>query len=340
MFSLLGVVIALVLGVLYLVYRSRDRRLLRNGLFLVGAAWFGLTGLLGLLTAAFPPVGWVTVVLVALLPLAVLVLAGFLLANAVTMITAEGRNLANLLSLVAGLGLLVLPGLAILLFSAGSALGAGAAILLVVLCSYFGVVFVVFLCYSLVYARASQNTQPTALVVLGSRIIDGQVPPLLRSRLDKALDMYQTARASGADPLLIPTGGKGSDESRSEGAAMAEYLLAHGADPADVWPETEARNTRENLVYARTVQQSAGRPGSMVAVTNNYHVLRAAVLARQIGDAQVVGSPTARYYIPSAFLREYAAIVMEHKKLHLAMVLTLLLLTTMVLVAFNQEWIS
>ena len=53
-------------------------------------------------------------------------------------------------------------------------------------------------------------------------------------------------------------------------------------------------------------------------MTNNYHVLRTAVLARQTGtDTQVVGSPTARYYVPSAFLREFVAVVVEHRRLHL-----------------------
>ena len=35
-------------------------------------------------------------------------------------------------------------------------------------------------------------------------------------------------------------------------------------------------------------------------------VLRAALLSRKLGiNAEVVGSPTARYFLPSAFLREF-----------------------------------
>ena len=340
MVSLLSLGAALVLAVLYVVYRRKDQRLLRNGLFLVGAAWFGVTGGFGLLTRIFPPLQWVAIALFALLPLAVLVLAVFLVVNGLRTVTAEGRSLATLLSLLAGLALVVLPVLALLLLLSGTALGAIVALLLALVASYLGVVFVAFLCYSLVYARSPLVAQPAALVVLGSRIIDGQVPPLLRSRLDRAMQLYRAARASGPAPLLIPTGGKGDDETRSEGAAMAEYLLAQGADPADVAPETEARNTRENLLYSSVVQQEAGRPGPVVAVTNNYHVLRAAVLARQIGDAQVVGAPTARYYVPSAFLREYVAIVVEHLRLHVAIVLPLLLLVAFLLLAANLEWIN
>ena len=112
---------------------------------------------------------------------------------------------------------------------------------------------------------------------------------------------------------------------------MARYLIEHGADPEDVHPETEATSTRENLVYSREVQRSAGREGGTLVVTSNYHVLRAALLARSIdSDAQVIGAPTAAYFIPSAFLREYIAIMVEHKRLNMAAVLTVVAVVALV----------
>lgn len=71
---------------------------------------------------------------------------------------------------------------------------------------------------------------------------------------------------------------------------MAEYLLGQGVDAADVRPETASTSTRENLLFSREVQRAADRDGATLVVTNDYHVLRAALLARSIGsDAQVVG---------------------------------------------------
>ena len=313
--------IGAVFVVLYLVYRRKDRRLLRNGVFLVGAAWFLLSGAATLLATVSPGFGLLVVLLVGLAPLAVVVLAVFAVLNGVTVVRAEGLSLATSLSLLAGLALLVLPVVGVLLFLTQNPVAIGVAALLLLLSAYAGVVFVVFLVYSVVYGRTAERTVPAALVVLGSRIIDGRVPPLLRSRLDRALGLYRRGAAEGRPPLLIPTGGRGDDESRSEGAAMAEYLLAQGADPADVRPEVQARNTRENLLLSATVQAEAGRPGPALAVTNNYHVLRTAILARELGsDTQVVGSPTARYYVPSAFLREFVAVVVEHRRLHLLLV--------------------
>ena len=310
--------VAAVFAVLYVVYRRKDRRLLRNGVFLVIAAFYAVVGVVNLLLAAVPGFDVVVVVLLVVAPLAVVVLAGFAIANGVTVIRREGLSAGTSLSLLAGIALLVLPATGLLLFRSGGPNAIRAGALLVLVCGYAGVVFVAFLLYSVVYGRMQHRVRPAALVVLGSRIIDGRVPPLLASRLDKALQLYRRQAATGAAPLLIPTGGQGDDETRAEGAAMAEYLIEHGADPADVRPEVQARNTRENLLLSAAVQSEAGRPGPALAVTNDYHVLRTAVLARQTGsDTQVVGSPTARYYVPSAFLREFVAVVVEHKRLHL-----------------------
>ena len=135
----------------------------------------------------------------------------------------------------------------------------------------------------------------------------------LRQLLPPAGDPKAIVGPDGITPLMAAAAG-GHE-------AAVEFLLEHGADPDDVRPEVQARNTHQNLVLSAAVQQQAGRPGPVVAVTNNYHVLRTAVLARRIGsDTQVVGSPTARYYVPSAFLREFVAVVVEHRRLHLLLV--------------------
>jgi len=52
-------------------------------------------------------------------------------------------------------------------------------------------------------------------------------------------------------------------------------------------------------------------------VTNDFHVLRTAMLAHDLGvPATAVGAPTAHYYLPSAFLREFVAILARHPVLN------------------------
>lgn len=324
---MISLALAAVLAVIYLRLRRKDPRMLRNGIVLVAACWFALTGAAQTLSQWFPWTQWITLIIVALTPFAIMVLAGFLIANGVTMMRREGRSLGNLLSLAAGLALILLPVLALVLVFTLHPVAIGVAALLFLLCSYFGVVFVIILSYAAVYGKMEHSIAPESVVILGSQIINGKVPPLLRSRLDKGLEIY---RGAPVKPLLIPSGGQGADESRSEGAAMAEYLIAQGAPAQDVVPEEKAVNTAQNLQFSHALARENGRGGQFLIVTNNYHVLRAAMLSRKVGmDAQVVGAPTAKYFLPSAFLREFVAILTEHKRLHAFMCLPFVALTAL-----------
>lgn len=321
---------AVILFVLYFYLRRKDRRMLRNGVVLVAAGYFAGLALSEFLTRWIPGFSLLVVLIMALVPLAILVLAAALIHNGVVMMRFEGRSLGNLLSLVLGLLLIGLPVLAVILVLSLNAWAIGLAALLFFLCSYFGVVFVVFLSYAIAYGRMSSRFKPAGIVVLGSRLIHGQVPPLLRSRLDKALNIYKQTTPK---PILIPTGGQGLDESRAEAIAMAEYLLTSGVPASDVLIEDKAVNTEENLRLASAMFSASGHSGPLVAVTNNYHVLRAALLARRLKlDAEVIGSPTAKYYLPSAFLREFAAILVEHKWLHLILCLPFIAFTALLIV--------
>ncbi|MDR2254765.1 MAG: YdcF family protein [Arthrobacter sp.] len=325
---LLGVGV-LSLALFVFMYR-RDRRRLRNGFVMVFAALCLVLGAADLLSTWFPWTAYVWLVLILLTPLAVVVLGGYLVANGVTMWRLEGRSLGNLLSLAAGVLVFVLPVLAVFLVATAEPTATGLALLLFFLSSYVGGVFVVFLAYALAYARMKPAFAPDAIVVLGSRIINGKVPPLLRARLDRALELY---RATEPRPLVIPSGGQGPDESEPEGEAMGAYLLGQGLPAEDLVVEDRAVNTEQNLRFGRALQLEAGRTGPLIAVTNDYHVLRSAMLTRKLGfPADVVGAKTARYYRPSAFLREFVAVLSEHKWLNALACLPFLALSVLLVI--------
>lgn len=322
----MGSLILAVIAVL-LFRRSfrRDRRQLRNGFFLAFAGWCLLSAVGEFQAYLGPGAGIVWLLIVALLPLSIVVLAFFLIANGVTMMRKEGRSLGNLLSLLAGLAILVLPVAMVVLALTLEPIGLGAAGLLFVVTAYLGVFFVIFLGYAAFYARHPKFVAPDAIVILGSGLIRGEVPPLLQRRIDRAIGIWRATPGA----ILIPSGGQGEDEPRSESEAMAEYIVAQGVPEEAIALEDRSRNTRENLEFSREVlQQRAGhRGGDMLAVTSNYHVLRAALLARDIGSTvEVVGAPTAAYYVPSAFLREFAAVLMRHKRLHVVVLLPFVVL--------------
>lgn len=238
----------------------------------------------------------------------------FLLYSGATVLRKESRSLGNALALLAGLALLFLPTtLGILappetprtdpayMFRYATHL----SVVLVVF--YFGFVFAAFFAASLLYRWRRIRTAPEAVIVLGSGLIDGNVPPLLAARLDRGLSVQQQFHG---EPLLIPSGGQGPDEPRPEGEAMRDYLVAQGADPATVTAETESRTTEENLRYSRKLLSDPSSP--VVVATSSYHVFRAALLTRTLGmRAHVVGAPTAWYYFPSAVLREFVGVIRD-----------------------------
>jgi uncharacterized SAM-binding protein YcdF (DUF218 family) len=308
---------------LYAWGRRRDPRMVRNGVFLTMA--LGTCVLLGLtLLASTGPAGETLVAFILLLiPLTVVALSIALIANGLVMLRREGRSLGNLLSLMMGV---LVPGLPLGLLRIAeyhnipypwNVCIRALSLLVVLVVVYLSVAFVSFAVYSVVYGRTPRVQCPSAIVILGSGLINGKVPPLLRSRLDRALDIYRNSDCADDRPLLVPSGGQGADEDRAEGQAMAEYLIEHDADPRDVQPETKSSNTWENINFSAEIISQHNRSDQCFVVTNNYHVLRAASLTRKAGvKAIVVGSATAKYFVPSAFIREFVAIISQHRWLN------------------------
>ena len=119
--------------------------------------------------------------------------------------------------------------------------------------------------------------------------------------------------ADGAPMLILTSGGRGADEPVAEGEAMADYLLAQGIPADRVMIENRSRNTEQNLRYSAALLAERGVKGPIAAVTNNFHAFRAAMLMRRLGIAGYsIGAPTARYYWPTAVIREFVAVLRDH----------------------------
>ncbi|MET9695954.1 YdcF family protein [Streptomyces sp. NPDC006529] len=314
---------AVLLFALFWISVREDRRRFRNAVYL-GLTCISVSVAL-LAQIRHLPAGTAEVVAVAVLALpalGVVALAFFLIANGVTMARKEGRALGNLLSLLAGLAivaLLVLTGLAL---SVGSTGFTGPVVTVVLVALYVSFLFLCFLGYAFLYGRIRVRGDVDFVVMLGSGLVGGdQVPPLLASRLRKGLRIYEAQRArGGAAPVLLTSGGKGSDEQVAEARAMADWLIARGAVAEHVRLEDRSRTTEENLRFSERIMAEAVPGYRCVVVTNNFHAFRAAMMARKARvNGQVLGSPTAAYFWPSATIREFAAVFMEHKVVNLAL---------------------
>ncbi|MFI8963503.1 YdcF family protein [Streptomyces sp. NPDC053493] len=301
----------------------RDRRRFGNAVYLgLAVTFFGL-GLLARLDDAPRGIAvTVTVVLLLALALGPVALAALLCANGVKMVRKEGRRPANLLSLLAGLGIFGVIGLmAAAVVTHSTVLGIVVGTLVMVL-AYVSFLFLCFVGYAFLYGRMRIRRDADYVVVLGSGLIGGRrVPPLLASRLDRGREVYGTLaerREVDRTPLLITSGGQGPDEELPESHAMADYLVERGFPADRIVREDRSRTTEENMLFSKALME-AERPGSeCVIVTNNFHAFRAALLARKAGvNGQVVGSPTAAYFWPSATIREFVAVFLEYKAVNL-----------------------
>ncbi|MFF8380957.1 YdcF family protein [Streptomyces sp. NPDC015661] len=323
-------VVAAVFLLLFGVGVLRDRRRFGNAVYLGLAVTFLGIGLLFGIDETRPGLAETLMVLVLLaLGLGPVVLAGLLCANGVKMVRKEGRRPANLLALLAGLGMFGVMALAVVTAATGSRiLGLLTGTTLLVL-GYVSFLFLCFVGYAFLYGRMRLRRDADYVVVLGSGLIGGRrVPPLLASRLDRGRQVYETLAARGGDaPLLITSGGQGPDEELPESHAMADYLTDGGFPAGAVVREDRSRTTEENMLFSKELME-ADRPGSScVIVTNNFHAFRAALMARKAGiDGQVVGSPTAAYFWPSATIREFAAVFLQYKVVNLGICLMLILL--------------
>lgn len=250
----------------------------------------------------------------------VIALGVFLIVTGLTLLRREGAGLSRLLGLGLGVGMLGYVALWVLVVATGSSQWALALLLLGLPLGYLGFGFVAFLLYGALYPSimARRGGPVAAVVVLGSGLIRGRVPPLLASRIRRGRALYE--RYADRRPLLVTSGGQGPDEPVAEAKAMADYLTDEGFPADRIVLEDRSRNTEQNLTYSAELLARQGVRGPIAAVTNNFHAFRAALLMRRLGIAGYsVGSPTARHYWPSAVIREFIAVLRDHLVLNVVL---------------------
>ncbi|BDD38670.1 YdcF family protein [Streptococcus ruminantium] len=149
------------------------------------------------------------------------------------------------------------------------------------------------------------------VVVLGAGLIGDKVTPLLASRIDKGIAIYQ--KHSGSK--LIMSGGQGADELIPEGQAMANYAMEQGVAAEDIIIESQSINTEENLKFSQTLMKKDSR---FALVTNYYHVFRALLLARKLKMKCIgYGAKTKFYFSLNAFIREFVGYLVMSRNVHI-----------------------
>lgn len=319
----LGIVLVILL-LIYLHYRWNKTALI-NGLFF--NLWFISFGIY--LTFHFYQtrdaivLGILVIVLILFIALAIFGLISLIILlywNGLIVLKREGRSLGNLLTLLLAIFLTVLlllntffinklPEFLVFLLS-----------ILPFALFYFAIAFLNFLTISLIYQLNRPKPKQDFIIVLGAGLINGEtVTPLLAKRIDRAIDFYHRQLKQTGHPIkIILSGGQGADEKVSEAFAMKQYALSQGIPDEDLLLEDQSTTTQTNMSLSKKIIESYGLDKPRVIFSsNNYHIFRAAIFARQSGlFADGIGAKTALYYLPNAFLREFIAIIAMNRKKH------------------------
>ncbi|WP_205668781.1 YdcF family protein [Alloscardovia theropitheci] len=260
----------------------------------------------------------------------------FLVYNGIILLRREGFSLTNLLSLCVGIFLFIFFSFTYIRISVQSNLFFDYPVIniafLYIFSTFFifGTVFVAFLLYSMLYAFIPKRKKYDFIIIHGAGLIDGErVTPLLKKRIDKAVEAFH--KSKNPEVMLIASGGRGSDEKISEAQAIVNYVIEETDIPWDrIILEDKSTTTYENLLYSKKIGEELIDNPRFLFVTNNYHVFRTSTYARRLGMCgDGLGCSTARYYIPSAFIREFFAICVRYKWFFIVAygLLTLLIIT-------------
>ncbi|MBQ8109616.1 MAG: YdcF family protein [Clostridia bacterium] len=175
-------------------------------------------------------------------------------------------------------------------------------------------------------ARHVPSRDRDFIVILGCYFRkDGSLPPLLKGRVDKAIEFWSLQkRENGTEAVFVPSGGQGPDESMPEAEAMRRYLVEKGVPERCIMVEDRSRNTYQNMQFSKELIDAA-RPGARTAyATTNYHVFRSGVWAGLAGlPAEGVGSRTRWWYWPNAFMRECAGLLVNRWKQEIVLLIVL-----------------
>ena len=245
-----------------------------------------------------------------------------LLVSNLALIRHEGRRFVNILGIL--LAICLLAGEALIAYldfnSAYSAKGVLARNLVVNLMAafylYFECMIIGAAIADLIAARYVPEKDRDFLIVLGCGLKkDGSPTPLLKGRLDRALDFYQKQKAqTGKELTFIASGGQGPDEAISESAAMKRYLTERGVPASRIVEEDQSTDTFENMKFSKEKILQIDPDGKIAFATTNYHVFRSGLFARRVKmRAAGMGARTKWYFWPNAAVREFVGLLTAHR---------------------------
>ncbi|MCR4903773.1 MAG: YdcF family protein [Butyrivibrio sp.] len=166
------------------------------------------------------------------------------------------------------------------------------------------------ICQVCILSKFFSKGEPGAdyIIVLGAQIRESGPSVIYKARLDSAIEYLNT----NPDTKVIVTGGKGSNESISEGDGGKDYLLQQGISENRIIVENKSLDTDENIKNALGLVETTENM-TIGIVTNNFHLFRGMLIAERYTDAEIMGIAafTEYQYLPNNMVRETFGILKD-----------------------------
>jgi len=116
-----------------------------------------------------------------------------------------------------------------------------------------------------------------AIIVLGHGQKNREINPILKNRLDKAVEIFESNR----EAKIILSGGKNHSKEFSEAELMADYLENKAVKRENLILEDKSKNTFENFVFSKKIIEQYGFK-NIALVTSDYHIKRVQMIAKKM----------------------------------------------------------
>jgi len=134
-------------------------------------------------------------------------------------------------------------------------------------------------------SRRDEAQPADVILVLGAAEYRGRPSPVLKARLDHALELFDRKLAG----RIMTTGGAGGEKVFTEGGVGRAYLTSHGVPPEAVIVENEGESTVQSTTTAIEIMRRMGLHSAIV-VSDGYHIYRVKKML-EAGGMIAFGSP-------------------------------------------------
>jgi len=157
---------------------------------------------------------------------------------------------------------------------------------IIFVCSLVFGVYLIVIALVWLYSSKTYNGAADAVLVFGAAEWNGKPSPVLRERLNHAINIFKQKRVK----YIILTGGYGRNSEFSEAVVSAEYCMRNGIKKENIIIENISNSTIENIYYAKKKARNY-KIKSYIFVSDPMHLLRAVILADYF-DITAYPSPT------------------------------------------------